>query len=672
MSNRVAKLARAIVARWQRLGETRWVVLILGLQFVAMCFWSLVLLWHYSESVDFAMRYQAWWKIAHGHFNPYTTPLGRFFISDHFELINWPFAPLANIWPHMGWILWVQDGFVLSAECGAIAILRHYMPATWWPREWPAIKVLTIGAAAMALSPWTWYTVSNDVHYQTSGAIGLSIWFFYFGLKKRWFSAGFFALLTFSVADVAGTYIIALALSLAIIHRKSLKSLMWIGLYVIAGVLWGSVATMFHGSVGTNFAVHYGYLLGPKGSYAVAHGTMVKVLLGILKHPLLAWSHFKTSLGSWLSYCSSTGFLGMFNPISILAQLVMVQTGLSGKIGRLATIPWETFPATLTMVPASILTWGWVANKTRGQFRRVLTKYVPWFLVLNTALWSVVWLPRVQLDYARMPSSTMVALAQAQKYVKPTDATFVSFGIIGLYSNRTYDYKLGYAHSDHFWTKTTDFIVVPWSAIENLYPAQHLALVTALASLPGATMPMHRDGVFIVQEHRTQTLQGFSPQRHIALQPIAMWLSQTLTPVNHCRDVLKLCTVATGNQRGTINYGLTWNLASGKWHVHLNIHSTAPLTVEFWDNTTDKLLIRRTFENSVGPQDFNYRMHSTGKPKLYTGWGPYQFRQLPPGDTNDPVELRIMKTGPGTVREGLIQITRIRPSSTIKKGSHAK
>ena len=93
----------------------------------------------------------------------------------------------------------------------------------------------------------------------------------------------------------------------------------------------------------------------------------------------------------------------------------------------------------------------------------------------------------------------------------------------------------------------------------------------------------------------------------------------------------------------------------------MDLSSTAPLTVEFWDNTTKTLLIRKIFQNSVGAQDFRYHMHSLGKPLLYTGWGPYQFRQIPPGDLNDPVELRIMKTGAGTVKEGLIQITRIRP-----------
>lgn len=662
MSTRAADLRKKWVEQWRRLGEIRWAVVILGLQFVVMCFWSLVLLWHYSESVDFAMRYQAWWKIAHGHFNPYTTPLGRLFITDHFELINWPFAPLANLWPHMGWILWVQDAFVLSAECGAIAVVRHFLPAAWWPKEWKPTATVTIMSLILALSPWTWYTVSNDVHFQTSAAMGLSIWFLYFGLKKKWFSAGLYALLTFTVADVSGTYIVALALSLAIIHRKSLRTLFILAGFAVAGVLWGSIATMFHGSVGSNFAVHYGYLLGPKNSYAVKHGTMLKVLEGIIKHPLLAWSHFKTSLSSWLSYNSSTGFLGFLNPISILPQLVMVQTGLSGKVGRLATIPWETFPATLTMVPASILSWSFLAGRSKGTARRVLTKWVPRVLLANTAMWSIVWLPHVQVDYARMPSSTANALAAAQKFINQKDATFVSFGVIGLFSNRTFDFKLGTSHHDRFWTKTTDFIVVPWSAIENLYPAQHLALVTALAQLPGATMPVHRDGVFLVQVKRSSTLTEFTPHRHLALQPIAMWLSEGTNSAQRCVDPLKLCTVSTGNQRGTINYGLTWNLATGNWHVHMDMQSTAPLTVEFWDNTTNTLLIRKTFENSVGIQDFNYHMHSTGKPPLYTGWGPYQFRQIPPGDLNDPVELRIMKTGPGTVQEGLIQITRVNPA----------
>ncbi len=650
-----------LLNRCRRLGPIRWAVLILGLQFIAMCLWSLVLLWHYSESVDFAMRYQAWWKIAHGHFNPYTTPLGRSFISDHFELLNWPFAPLANLWPHMGWILWVQNGFVLSAECGAIAVVRHYLPSSWWPKEWRPVTVITCVSLVLALSPWTWYTISNDVHYQTSAAIGLSIWFLYFGLKKKWYSAAFFAAMTFLVADVSGTYIVALALSLAIIHRKSLRTLVILAGFAAAGVLWGSVATMFHGSVGSNFAVHYGYLLGPKNSYAVKHGTMLKVLEGIVKHPLLAWSHFKTSISSWLSYNSTTGFLGFLNPISILPQLVMVQTGLSGKIGRLATIPWETFPATLTMVPASVLSWGWLVGKSSGNLRRYATRYLPWILLANTAMWSIVWLPHVQLDYARMPSATSASLGEAHRYIKPQDATFVSFGIIGMYADRNYDFKLGVSHPDHLWTKTTDFIVVPWSAIENLYPAQHLALVTALAQLPGSKMPVHKNGVFLVQVKRSPTLQDFVPKRHMALQPIAMWLSEGTNSAQRCHDVTQLCTVSRGNQVGTINYGLTWNLASGNWHVHMDLSSTAPLTVEFWDNTTKTLLIRKTFQNSVGAQDFSYHMHSLGKPLLYTGWGPYQFRQIPPGDLNDPVELRIMKTGAGTVKEGSIQITRIRP-----------
>jgi len=60
--------------RLHRAIRIAWVVL--GIQLVAMLLWSAVLYNRWSLTWDFAIRYQAWWGIAHGHLGP--SPTGTF------------------------------------------------------------------------------------------------------------------------------------------------------------------------------------------------------------------------------------------------------------------------------------------------------------------------------------------------------------------------------------------------------------------------------------------------------------------------------------------------------------------------------------------------------------------------------------------------------------------
>ena len=92
----------------------RWAWIVFGIQFLAMVLWSSLIYSRWGNTWDFALRSQSWWGIAHGHLDPYISVAHRYFWQDHFELINWPLAPLSRLWPGALWALWIQDAMVVG------------------------------------------------------------------------------------------------------------------------------------------------------------------------------------------------------------------------------------------------------------------------------------------------------------------------------------------------------------------------------------------------------------------------------------------------------------------------------------------------------------------------------------------------------------------------------
>ncbi len=630
----------------------RTVPLVLATQLVLMCAWSSVLLHEWSESVDYAMREQAWWLIGHGNLDPYTTPLGRLFLHDHFELINWPLAFFGRLWPSMAWPLWWQNIFVVSAEAAVIAIVRLMMTKNWWPAEWRREGTLIALALVLALSPWTWFAVSNDYHYQTSAAMGVGLWFLYFGLRRRWVLAAVAALGTLAVADVAGTYVAAMALSLLILPRLRWRDRGYSAGFVLAGLAWGPVVAHFHGSVGSNLPVHYGYLL----DQGQAHASMLDVGLGILKHPGLAFSHWSKSAESWWAYDSYSGFLGFFTPFSILPALCALQTGLAGKVGRLATIPWETLPATLLLTPCALLVWARIGSLLRSRRRYWFFRVVPVVLLTNSLVWAAIWLPQVAVDYARMAAGTSSTLTTISRIIQPDDEVVSSFGIIGMFAQRRYLYKLSTSRSTTLHTPFTDYVVTPWSDIENTTPAQSLGLVSDLLRSPNASLVVNHDQAILVQYRRPPGASVFPVQAWGQYRPIALWLSQGSGENTSCTEISQYCQVSDGDKLGVLNDGLIWNIVPGLYKVTLDLRSSANVNVQFWDNTTDTLLNQLELTPVQQDVHLDVDVTTTKRFKLFTGWGPFSFRQIHPGNENDAIEIRIAQTSPGWVKERTIQL----------------
>ncbi len=97
--------------RARRLG---WVLL--GLQLVGMLVFSTVQYGRYALTMDFGAYSQAWWKIAHGQLDPWSSVFNTVFWKNDAEFLMWPLSLLSHLYPHAVMLLWVQDLAVVATE----------------------------------------------------------------------------------------------------------------------------------------------------------------------------------------------------------------------------------------------------------------------------------------------------------------------------------------------------------------------------------------------------------------------------------------------------------------------------------------------------------------------------------------------------------------------------
>src|ERR1700685_1532113 len=90
-----AAAARSLPAPMRRMRRMRWAGYgILGLQLALALAWSTVQYDRFALTFDFTIFHQAWYLIAHGDLNPWSTIKLSYFWQDHSEFIMWPVALL--------------------------------------------------------------------------------------------------------------------------------------------------------------------------------------------------------------------------------------------------------------------------------------------------------------------------------------------------------------------------------------------------------------------------------------------------------------------------------------------------------------------------------------------------------------------------------------------------
>jgi hypothetical protein len=293
---------------------------LLGAQLVAMLAFSWEIYHRWSNTWDYALNYQGWWGIVHGHLNPFSTIDSRYLLQDHFDLINWPLAPISLLWPHGLWPLWIQDLMVTGAEVAAILIVRDAVRSSRWSPRLPGWLGISAVAVMLVANPWTYNTIAFDFHYESVGAACFAL------LACRELMSGgstrrlvLWSVLCLACGDLAATFLIAVGIGGILASRRPnlRRGLALIG----AGLVWFAVVQVAGGNRGSNLAAHYGYLANLPAGQSFGFFTFLKATLD---HPMSAARQLWAQRIDIWGFVSSAGLIGLLSPWAALPLLVLV------------------------------------------------------------------------------------------------------------------------------------------------------------------------------------------------------------------------------------------------------------------------------------------------------------------------------------------------------------
>ena len=323
-----------------------------GVQLVGMLALSTVQYERFNLTNDFAGYLQAWTAIAHAHLNPYDSVFGVPFWRDDFELLMWPLAPLYWLEPHTITLLWLQDIVVVGGELAALAWAREALKGREKGQSSDA-WLLALVAALLFLTPWSWYTIGFDFHFEAFTAAfalmaGREIWA---GRYRR--LAIWVPLTLFSAAAAGGLLVAGLGLAALTNGRKSRR----VGVVVMAsGIGWlaltGAIGAMRFGggARGIDLGSMYGYLSNNRPQ---PFG-YTDLLDGLVTHAMRAATMVRSHARYVVGYIASAGVIGLYSRLGwMIAAVVLLPSALNANPDFIHFAQaFQSWPAVLFLIVA--------------------------------------------------------------------------------------------------------------------------------------------------------------------------------------------------------------------------------------------------------------------------------------------------------------------------------
>jgi hypothetical protein len=636
----------------------------LGCQLVAMFFLSWVIYHRWSNTWDFAIRYQGWWGISHGNLNPYASVAGRYFVQDHFELINWPLAPISLLWPHGLWPLWIQDLMVVGGEVGAVLIVADSVRSGRWKSRVPGWTAVCLVALMLVANPWIYDSIAFDFHYQVLGAACFALLACREMIRGSRWQLLLWAVLCLLCGDIASTYLAAVGVAGIIAGGKQRRR----GLALVGmGLAWYALSDLAGGNQGSSIAGHYGYLVGAARTASL---TPIGLAKGLLLHPERGlgrlWAH---RLDLW-GYAASAGLIGLLTPWAIVPLLVLLEIGLTGGTTA-AGSAYQSFGAVLFLIPLSVLALGGVGREGHETaisaslrlFRRPIRRWQRashrlrrlWIedrrraiayagaaiLAVNAIGWGVVWIPQVPSEWIRVSAATSSALDAANVVIPPTAEVVASQGIIGRFADRQWLYRITGDALIPLRTPTIYFVVLPNAGIESLSVQTSQGIIGQLAGPLHARLLIARDGVWVFALRRPpdRTVVQFAS----TYDSLPAWVGRS----NTGRRILSgpetdWHMAKTSERAGYVLFGTEWDENPGTYRMTTTIADTASVNLEVWDSSAHVVISRQQLLPTRGFEtvETTFKLKKVNQLQPFGGIGP--FRYLPTSSPlGDRIEVRI-------------------------------
>jgi uncharacterized membrane protein len=404
---------------------------LLGAQLVAILAFSTVQYSRFALTRDFATYSQAWWAIAHGHLDPFSTTLGVSFWRNNAEFIMWPLSLLDHLYPHPIDLLWVQDAAVVLTELvvfGWISKILEGAKGRIPDRRRTALAVGT--AVVLVANPFVYDTIAFDFHLEAIAAlfivlVGYDLWA---GRTRRlwWWVSG--ALLS---TALGGIYLVGVGVSGVLAGRETRRQ----GFQIAGmGAAWVFALTAL-GAVGVGgqtFSSSYGYLVGPHNPRIA----VVDIVLGALGHPGLVLAVVGSHLAVTLSFLVVVGAIGVLSPWGLGMTLVVLVPNILDGSGRFIRVgaSFQSWPAMPFILVGSVMVLlRLLENGALGPRLAAVTLSL-WAVVLGEL--AFVALPNVPDDWLSVDASAAQELDHVTPMIPASAEVISTQAVIGRFGPR--------------------------------------------------------------------------------------------------------------------------------------------------------------------------------------------------------------------------------------------
>lgn len=619
-----------VLGRVQRIGYAVLVVQLAG--FLA---WSAVLYAHFAVTSDFATYNQPWYLIAHGNLDPNLSIAGIPFWRSDSEFMPWVLAPLYWVARTSFVLPVVQDVSIAGAQVVAFTWLCELARRHCRESDLTAAWLAAAGLLLIVANPWTWWTVSFDVHEEAFIMLpaALLAWDLFHGRRRAWL----WAVLAMLGGAPSASYVIGVGAGGVLAGRRTRR----LGAQVAAAALAYSVLIVaVHGDLGVPLAKHYGYLAASgAGAATLSFGGLVK---GLVTHPLNVPLTLWDKRADILANLLPGGLLGVGAPF-LLPLMVVVLLANSLSQGYLFTEPlFQSLPVYVLLPVGTVAALAWVLRRHR---RAALV--LGCLIAAQAVGWAAVWGPRTASQWQRVPGATAATLAGVQARIPPSAEVIASQGIAGRFAGRVHLYEFPAAGTSRLHGETW-FVIVPQDGIEMQSTASAMATIGELAGPLGATLITHANGVWAFRLDPPGGTGTFIPPGDFA--PLPAWAASGAAARPVLDGPVSRWHLAATGAKGYVADGLAWQEPPGRYLATVTLSASVPVNVEVWDDTTGTLLARRSIPGTRGIEQVAMPASVPAAPDatVYPGWGPFRadFTLPPPGQRT---EVRVWSPGGGAV-----------------------
>ncbi len=628
-------------SEWPKvLRETRIAGLfVIAVSFFGLAAWSLFLERHFALTFDYAFYGQAWFLIAHGHFDPFSSVANTFFWQNAFELLMWPIALLWYVWPHAVTLLWVQDAATAATEallftwmCEATAVAFNAKQLKDWYVAFPLA-----GLILLIVNPWTLWINSFDFHPESIDLL-MVIWMahaFWQGRNRRgWTMTG----MTLLGGALGATYVIGTGISAFLAGRK------WRKIGIPLAVV-GLLALLFISAVGANKAggVVYQNLISGSHFKTVTPFTLAQ---SMIEHPSRAISAMWAVRLDIFANISAGGFIGLLNPWTFgIVFLTLLEGSLTGLANYAQPYVQNSLPVALLM-PLGTMVVCLALSTSRRRWLKPFGSILLVLAVANAIGWSIVWSPRVEFQFASVSASAVDSLNYALSTIPSNDEVIVSQGVAGRFALRQWIYPIFVDPPSTFpiHTRVVWFVVVPNQGIETESTLGAEAELDQIANDLHARLVSDSNGVFVFRWTPP------SRQKDVTFQPMTVvpaWTLDAGASKPATSGPPKEWHMETTGGAGYVVWGDYWRPKAGPVTATLKFKSSGSFTMQVVNDTTGQPVISRTFRSTHGSIETRSisGVLKYGPPSLaFAGRGPFTVHptEPPPGNV---IEIKVSTPG---------------------------